>query len=263
MQVSTLRPGLLVSLKTQIVGNVRYEKETIESPKIVGGQERTAWKTERTIADPKEFERAKVARGKCRTLITSVCANSAFGLLCPKTSMKRLGEAIAEARKVADEFNQTAKLSRVNVNVIAGEINPNDLEAVRAIKSEVADLMREMQEGVKSLDPQAVRMAANKIRSVGMMLTPDSQEKVKAAIDAARGAARKIVKAGEQAASAIDTEAMKTLTEARTAFLDFEEGGEMHAPAAQVAAIDLEVEAAEPVAKPKGKKAKQPELEVA
>ena len=35
IQASTLRPGLLVSLKTSVVGNVRYTKQTIELERVV------------------------------------------------------------------------------------------------------------------------------------------------------------------------------------------------------------------------------------
>ncbi len=43
--------------------------------------------------------------------------------------------------ELADEFNATARLTRLYVNVIAGRIAPDDVEAVKAINSEVRDLL--------------------------------------------------------------------------------------------------------------------------
>jgi len=76
------------------------------------------------------------------------------------------------------------------------------------------------------------------------MLSPESETRVRIAIEAARTAARRIVQAGEQAAQEIDLSAVRKITEARTAFLDTDEGAEVQAPsAAPGRGIDLAPEA--------------------
>lgn len=241
IQTTTLRPGLLVSLKTHIQGNVRYEKRIIEQSHIAdNGMEKARWETERTVCDPDELENAKKARGKASSLIRSVCANSAFGLLCPDNAEADLERMIAEARKIADEFNASARLSHIDVYVITGRIVPDDVEAVRAINSEVRDLLDDMQRGVKNLDPVIIREAANKARQLGSMLTADAEARVKIAIETARKAARQIVKAGESAEIEIDSQTIRKITEQRTAFLDLDEAGEIARPAAQGRAVDFE-----------------------
>jgi hypothetical protein len=74
-------------------------------------------------------------------------------------------------------------------------------------------------------------------------------------VDAARGAARKIVKAGEDAAQEIDREAIKTITEARTAFLDIDtEPAETSAPVPVGREVDIdENEPAEPARRATGR----------
>lgn len=242
IQTTTLRPGLLVSLKTHINGNVRYEKRTIESAHIVAdGAERALWETERTVSDPVELEAAKKARSKASSLIRGVCAQSAFGLLCPDTAEEDLEKAMIQARAVAEEFNATAKLSRVSIYIITGRIAPDDVEAVRAINSEVRDLLDEMATGVRLLDAKSIRDAANKARSLGNMLSPIAEARIKIAIETARKAARQIIKAGETAAEEVDRSAIRKITDLRTSFLDLDEQiQEVATPAVSGRAIDFE-----------------------
>ncbi len=218
---STLRPGFLVGLKTSVSGNVLYTKEVIENEhRIRTGALRMAWQTERTITDPEEHKKASQARMKARQIISSVCAKSAFGLLCPKNQLPKLELAVREAERIVATFNRSARLTVVEVRVLKGEIANNDLEAIRSIKSEVRELLRDMSDGVQNLDVGKVREAANKARNIGSMLSPEAAEKIKGAIDAARSAARKITKAGETAAQEIDRTALTAIAQARTAFLD-------------------------------------------
>jgi len=240
MPVSTLRPGLLISLKTSVVGNVSYSKQIIEPDHTTdAGTRRAQWNTTREIVDPTEHNRAIKARGQARQKIRQVAAPTAFGLLCPETNEKQLKEAVVEARQIADEFNRRAKYTRLEVYVFCGRVAPDDVEAVRAINSEVRDLLNEMQEGIRTLDVKRVRKAAMEARSIGKMLTPLAEARIKKAIDAARSVARNIVKSGEQAAQEIDREAIKQMTEARTSFLDLDTFEQVSRPTESGRALDL------------------------
>jgi hypothetical protein len=243
LRTSTLRPGLLVSFKTSMSGNVKYNTAVIEAEHTTkAGEQKAKWETERVVADIDELEAARKARSKISVLVRSVCAWSAFGLLCPETKADELATAIVEARKVAEEFNASANLTRVNVYVMTGRIAADDVEAVKAINSEVRDLLSEMKDGLKNLDVKVVRDAANRARNLGSMLTQDSEVRVRMAIEAARKAAREIVKAGEVGAVEIDKQAIRTITEARTAFLDLDETKEGVKVKARGRAIDLSPE---------------------
>jgi len=241
IQTSTLRPGLLVSLNTSVRGNVSYAKEVIEGDHLTeSGEKKAKWATERTIVDPAEHEAAIKVRSKVRSLITSVCAASAFGLLCPEDCADKLDRAMSAARKVADDFNLTAKLTRVHVYLIAGRIAPDDVEAVKAINAELRDLMADMEQGLKNCDVKVVREAASKAKELGSMLSPEAAGRTQVAIDAARSACKQIVAAGEQGAQEIDTAAINKIAAMRTMFLDLDEAKEITAPAADARAVDFE-----------------------
>lgn len=247
LKASTLRPGLLVSLKTSITGNVRYETRTIDAARIdTDGALRARWETARTVTDPEEHEASQKARNAARVAVSRVCSLSAFGLLCPEANADKLADAIAEARSIAEAFNEGAKMTRVNVNVICGKIETNDQEAMRSINGEVRELLETMQAGIAQMKPETIRDAANKARSLGQMLSPEAQVRLQFAIDAARGAARQIVAAGESAAIEIDQSAIRRIAESRTAFLDLDDAGEVAQSVAPGRAVDFEAGDATP-----------------
>ena len=236
LKTSTLRPGILVSLKTSITGNISYESRVIEPEHVTdAGTELAVWETSRTIADRAEMEAAKKARYDACLPIRQVCIQSAFGLLCPEARADELASAVAEAHKAGAAFNAGAKLTRLGVFVLCGRVNPDDMEAIRSINSEVRELLGAMEAGVSNLDAGAVRAAASRVKSLGEMLAPDAAEKVKDAVEVARAAARKIVKAGEQAAAEIDLAAVRSIAAARTAFLDLDDAPEVAAHGAEAA----------------------------
>lgn len=216
LPVSTLVPGLLVSLKTAVRGGVAYTKQDIERT-----PEHAKWVTDKDVRDPVELEAASKLRNKCGSLIRAVCSQSAnHGLLCRQDNAWKLEDAVLEARSLAAAFNATSKHSKISINVIVGKIADNDANATRAIRAEVSDLIEQMQAGIAELDVAKVRDAADRAKSVGKMLSPDAFDKVEDAIKAARKIATAINKAGEAAAEAIDTNVLANLTRARTEFLD-------------------------------------------
>lgn len=237
----TLRPGLLVSMQTSIKGNVSYHDLERDVDRD-GVTEVTEIRTRKTVTDVDEQAAAIKQRTKIRGMILSVCTQSAFGLLCPNDREQDLRDAITLARKLTDEFNETARVSRMAVNVIFGRIAQDDVDAVRAISSELRDLMESMERGVKSLDVKVIRDAANKATEVGKMLSPDANERLATAITAARSSARKIAKAGDSAAIEIDRAAIAKIDSARTSFLDMDTD-EMHigAVSADARSIDMEM----------------------
>jgi hypothetical protein len=241
LSTSTLRPGLLVSVKTSCRGNVKYDKRDLDEHRNENTEVAT-WETTRTIADAAEFDAAKKAQSKARSIIASVCSASAFGFLCREDKADELEAAIRDAQYVVDAFNDTARLTRVSVYVIAGKVASDDEAAVRAINSEVRDLLDKLADGIRNSDVKTIRDAADKAKSIGKVLSPSAQTDVEFAITVARNAAKQIVKAGEAAAVEIDTLAIRAITDARTSFLDLSDEVEVAAPAATARAIDLQPE---------------------
>ena len=241
---NTLRPGLLVALNTSVKGNVFYVKRTLEAEHETVGGLKAKWETERTISDAAEFERASQVRSKARSLITAACTKTAFGLLCPETGAADLDRAIDEARKLCDDFNRNASITRVHCFALTGRVASDDVKAVQAISGEVRGLIADMKDGLESLDVEKIRKAANEAKQIGNMLSPEAQVRIELAVKAVREQARKIVAAGETAAIVIDQRTIATLNEARTAFLDLDPAREVAEPTLVGRDIDLETAAA-------------------
>src|SRR5271168_5131124 len=145
---TTLRPGFLVSLKSSVHGNVTYFRTLKGTQETTEGVTIENWETEKRIIDLKEHKRATMARVAAGSTIRKVCKQTAFGLLCPETEADKLEAAIAEARKIADDFNRSSNINTVSIYVLTGKVSPDDVEAIRSINSEIRDLMTEMSKGV-------------------------------------------------------------------------------------------------------------------
>lgn len=220
--VRKIKPGILVSLKTHQSGNRSYQKRELEHPHITeGGVQRSRWDTTKIVFDPDEAKEAGQVANRARYLITRLCADTAHGPLCPVERRDELVEAIAEARELTENFNMKATFTRVEVNVICGEIVADDLEAARALFSETEKFLNQMQEGLRELDVKKVRAICVKALDVGQMLSPEAGANIAVAVNAARAQCKKIVAAGEQVAIQIDQRTIDTIGLARNSFLDF------------------------------------------
>lgn len=223
--IRTLKPGILVSLKTHQAGNRSYKKREIETAHITdSGTEVSRWDTTRIVFDPEEAKEAGQVANRARYLVTRLCAETAHGPLCPVERRDELNAAIVEAREMVADFNARASFTRIDFNVICGEIVADDVNTARALFSETERFMAEMQDGLKELDVKKVRALCVKTLGVGQMLAPDANAAAVLAVNAAREACKKIVAAGEQVAMAIDQNAIDTIGLARNSFLDFDMG---------------------------------------
>ena len=86
-----------------------------------------------------------------------------------------------------------------------------------------------------------VRDAANRASAVSEMLSEDAKGRLDVAITAARSAARKIVKAGDEVAIEVDRFTIAKISMARTSFLDLDDEAEVATPAMEGRALDMEV----------------------
>ena len=239
-QTTTLRPGLLVVLKTSITGNVKYDRVDLDEARD-GDTEMTEWQTKRTISDVKEWQAARKAVTLATAPIKKVCRQTAFGLMCPLDDKDDLQEAIDASEQIVDKFNGKANLTHVNVNVMRGEVAADDLAAIKSMNAEVRKLLASMETGLSNLDVKAVRAAAKKAREIGQMLTPEAQGRVGAAIELARKAASNIAKAGDDAGVLnVDTRAIRKIAQQRTSFLDLgDEPVEIKKPKSRARSVDL------------------------
>jgi hypothetical protein len=243
MQIRTIRPGILVSCKTSVRGGTRSRKVDLEftrDPET--GTEVKRWNTTKIVFDPEEQKLAAQVTNKAAYLVRRICAESRHGLLCPKDKADDLEAAIREAEQMCDEFNAGAVHTRIEVNVVCGEVVADDVKATRALFRETEQFLEQMQEGLAQLDVKKVRELCKKALDVGQMLAPDANDTVAAAVNAARAQCRKIVKAGEQVAVELDESMLDTIGSARNSFLDFDMDSSIEvddAPVVQGRAIDF------------------------
>lgn len=220
MNTQLIRPGLLVALKSSVRGGVRYERTNLATE----AENAERWETVKYVADRDELDAASTARNAAVAMVRRACSVTSFGLLCPEQYEAELDAAIVRAQDIADAHNMGAKHTHVAIYVLKGRVAASDEVAAKAIAAEVAELIGRMRDGIDSMDPKAVRDAANKAREMLTTLTEENAQRVEVAIEAARSAAREIVrrveKKGEQAAAVLADIDRSQIDAARIAFLD-------------------------------------------
>ncbi len=249
---SVIRPGLLVSLKSTVVGGVSYQRVDLDADRPAeDNQEVSRWETRRVIENVAEHERATKCRSAALAMIRKCCGATSFGLLCPTDQEGALDAAIASARALVDAHNESAEHTRVGIYALKGRVASDDAEAARAITQEIAGLVTAMDAGIKAFDPAAIRQAADRARELSGMLSEEKASKITAAISQARAAARPIVKRIEKEGETRETVLLDIqrgqIESARIAFLDLSDAPAEVAeptPAVQVqrfADLDLDV----------------------
>lgn len=235
MRTSILKPGLLVALKSTVTGGVSYRRIDLDAPEnaatgTTAGDPAlvTRWETTRIVDDPEEHDRASKLRGKALGAIRSICiVSSAFGCLCPVEREAELDAEIQRQRAAIDDFNASARCTRITVNTIKGRIASTDEEAIRSITGEMAYLLANMNRAIDKMDPTAIRAAATEAARMSAMLDESQIQRVSDAVIEARKAARMITKrvekSGESAASVMLDIQRGAIERARFAFLDTEE----------------------------------------
>lgn len=218
----TIRPGLLIALKSSVTGGVYYERVDLDRD-----ARRSKWETTRIVTDPEEHDRAVKTRAKALAEVRAVCSTSAFGLLCPEDKEAELDAAIARAQAIRAEHNASATSVRVEIYALKGRIASTDEEAAKAIGSEVKEMISAMSAGIDKLDPKAIREAATRAKELSAMLADGQAETMTLAIEQARRAARQIVarveKGGEIAAIVLADIQRGAIERARMTFLDLSE----------------------------------------
>jgi len=226
MSAVTLKPGILVALRSRVSGGVTYDRVELESKADEDGRAVARWETTKVTQDQEEEERARQARAKAANAIRKWCIPTSFGLICPVEREAELDAAITAARAISTEHNAGARYTHIAVFALKGHIASTDEEATRAIVDEVRGLVDSMNAGITALDVEAIRSAANKARALSEMLGDAERETLTEAVKAARTAARTIAKRvtedGEAATIVLADIKRGALEKARFAFLDLD-----------------------------------------
>jgi hypothetical protein len=219
----SIRPGLLIALRSTVRGGVNYTRVNLESD----SEATVRWETTRVINDPKEHALAQKARSNAIAQVRGVCITTSFGLLCPAEKEAELDAAFTKAIEMRDTHNATAKCTVVELHMLRGRIAATDEQAVKTINAELAGLIEELGAGVEKLNPESIRTAATRARELSAMLSPEREKIVTEAVTAARANAREIVrrveKGGEAAALVLGDMRRGAIERARVTFLDLGE----------------------------------------
>lgn len=218
----TLRPGIMLGLKTSVRGGVTYKRVDLDSD---DGSEK--WETTKRVQDPTTLKAASKLRARCRQRIEQVCAKTSFALLCANENETKLDAVLDDVRAKVRDWNAANPVTRVNVWCVKARIAESDAQAARGIASDLTDLLDAMNKSISDLDPDAIRASARQARAMLSILSEQKQALANQAIEAARDAAsaiaKRVIKKGEDAATVLQSLDTQAISAARVAFLDIEE----------------------------------------
>lgn len=219
-----LKPGLMIALATKIDPPPVYHKRNEETERPPGAEVRT-WESEVVVQLPEEYERAKKARGKARSLLTGACIITPFHvLMCPFSDKEKLDRAEAEAHAVVASFNASAEFYRVELSTFRGVIEEDSARAAQAVASEVTSLLDAMDRSIRLGDVKAARDAATQAKSLGRLLEGKAAERVSLAVKGVRKLAREIVDRvqgqAEKLEEVLTEERLRPIAAARIVFLE-------------------------------------------
>jgi hypothetical protein len=214
-------PGILVGLKTSVRGGAEYDRYDIERSEEGHVKE---WKTRRYIEDPEERKAATETVNRLSNSIARLCTRTDFGLLCRTDREAELDEAIKAMHVERRAFNAGAKTCSIHLRAVKGVIAESDEEAVAAMVEEATELLDRMEKGLAEADVKAIRDAAGRAKKLSVMFTPEAAGQIESALEAARDAARVIVKkAGDldaRVADAMIQVEAEAFSKARFTFLE-------------------------------------------
>ena len=152
-----IKPGFLVSVKTEVVGGCQYLRQDVRKEHTEEGGVEQQWVTTKRIIDEAEYDKAGKVRSRARSEIARRCLETPFGLVCREDRIEELRQAIKLAQLLAQEFNLEARYSQISINVLMGRIASDDVEAAERIAEEMRNLAAEITQAVKSADVKAIR----------------------------------------------------------------------------------------------------------
>lgn len=221
-----VRPGMLVTLSTAIRGGVTYDRDDLAEERRPDGAEIEEWRTTKVTADPEEHEEAVRVRSRVRSLVKSACVTTPFGFVCPADNIPDLDAALEEAERIVRDFNAGATHCEVRFASLRGEIAENARDAIEAVRSEVGELLRDMERALELGQVKNFRDVATRATQMHKLLEQESagSDRLTRAIREGRKVARMIVKQVEKGSSSLAdvlSEAdMSPISEARFLFLE-------------------------------------------
>lgn len=231
--VLKLRPGFLVCFSTRVENGVEHLKSQVREEVLPDGAVRKEWQAATIIHDPEEFKAVSVLRSRVRNIMKGVTTNTGFALMCPREDEQRLSAAITEMDALALGWNETSKVYKLRVSTVLAEIAENKADAIKAIKSEVVDLLARMEAATRAGSVRDIRAAANEAAQKVALLdleSEDGDDEIAQALAVARGVARKIVKrvekGGEDLAAVLEQQNLEPIAAARLRFIARPNAGE-------------------------------------
>jgi hypothetical protein len=155
LQISNIKPGILVTEHISLTGGIHYCREFIDSRR----EDQTLVREWHTIAHTDNVDERKEAQKIASRVYASlrrVCAQTPVGLICPASSGQELAETLTEMRGLIDVFNSTAKTCRILAYHACFEVASTNHTALQAVLDRVAEIATNVDGAITMEDSKAI-----------------------------------------------------------------------------------------------------------
>lgn len=158
-----IEPCILVRDRITVDRGVSYIRRDLSATPGDDGSEDATWFTDRHYKNKEETKQANNTYMKARNRIRQVCLSTDIGFICPLSRKEELAAAIQESKEIADDFNRTAKVCRVNHIVVCTMIEPENKDAEQLINETVHSIGQSIKAAVANLDFKTARGAVKQL----------------------------------------------------------------------------------------------------
>lgn len=237
--------SLLVGVGIHRTGGVSYDRKLLEE-KTLGDSEYRRWETEKTIRDAEEFSAAENLASSMRRKVGRLCTRTSFGFVLAADRERELDELLEVIRDEARAASLTLRTCSLSVSFVKGRIASSDTEAARAMVREVNVFLADLKAAIDAADAKLIREVLASAKGLDQVLAPDVATPLQEAIQAARAAAKliikEVVKKGEDAADVLASLDLGAIESARMLFLELDNTEAVAVPAvdaSRFASVDV------------------------
>lgn len=196
LAVLDLVPCLLLAVNVSRTGGESYQREDelhLEAQK--DGEVRTQWTTRKTVDDEKELAEANSLQGKAKRAAGKLGRHTPVGIVVAASKRQAVEDYRDEWRAEFDEFNATAKHSRVDFSCMVFAIRGDNVQELEQVLDELRRGLDDLEKAYSTADPGSMRDVVRRMQGFTDLLPERVATTMELAVKSAQKRARNISKA--------------------------------------------------------------------
>lgn len=205
MKSMSIKPCILVTERISVDRAVKYDRTEIFCEEHSDGSEDAAFTTNRHFANRAETKRAMLTYNRVRRKLESVCVRTRLGLICAVEKADGLHKALAEARQIVDEANDSFEFCSVAFDALLTRVEPSNLSGSVVVRDAIANSVKIMRTALNDFDVSKVREALRSTKHmVSVLESADARKELVGVREETRTLLKDVAKVVKEFGSAVN-----------------------------------------------------------